>query len=188
VINPDTHAFQFRFRAYTQGVLYAFILSVIVQRLLELRVAKRNEAWARSQGAIEHAPEHYPWMVAMHTAWILAMFFESLARGSQLGAFWFVWLGVFVLAQFGRYWAISSLGPYWNTRILIVPGATLVRRGPYKFMPHPNYVVVALELLTGPLIFGAWITAVIFTILNAIMLLGVRIPAEERALETYRNA
>ena len=167
-------------------MLYAFILFVIVQRLLELRVAKRNEAWARSQGAIEHAPEHYPWMVAMHTAWILAMFFESLARGSQLGAFWFVWLSVFVLAQFGRYWAITSLGPYWNTRILIVPGATLVRRGPYKFIPHPNYVVVALELLTGPLIFGAWITAIVWTVLNAVMLLGVRIPAEERALEAYR--
>jgi methyltransferase len=169
-------------------VLYAFILFVIVQRLLELRVAKRNEAWARSQGAIEHAPEHYPWMVAMHTAWILAMFFESLARGSQLGAFWFVWLSIFALAQFGRYWAISSLGPYWNTRILIVPGAKLVRRGPYQFIPHPNYVVVALELLTGPLIFGAWITAIVWTILNAIMLIGVRIPAEERALEAYRSS
>ena len=169
-------------------MLYAFITFVIVQRLLELRVAKRNEAWARSQGAIEHAPEHYPWMVAMHSAWIFAMFFESLARESQLGPFWFIWLSIFVLAQFGRYWAISSLGPYWNTRILIVPGATLVRRGPYKFIPHPNYVVVALELLTGPLIFGASITAIVWTILNAIMLLGVRIPAEERALEAYRSS
>jgi methyltransferase len=176
-----------RFTSYTRGVLYAFIAFVIVQRLLELRVAKRNETWARSQGAIEHAPEHYPWMVAMHTAWILAMFFESLAQGSQLGPLWFLWLSVFLLAQFGRYWAISSLGPYWNTRILIVPGAKLVRRGPYKFIPHPNYVVVALELLTGPLIFGAWITAIVWTILNAIMLLGFRIPAEERALEAYRS-
>jgi methyltransferase len=168
-------------------VLYAFIVFVIVQRLFELRVAKRNEAWARSKGAIEHAPEHYPWMVAMHSTWILATFFESLARGSQLGPLWVVWLSVFVLAQFGRYWAISSLGQYWNTRILIVPGAKLVRRGPYQFLSHPNYVVVALELLTGPLIFGAWITAILFTILNAILLLGVRIPAEERALETYRS-
>jgi methyltransferase len=168
-------------------VLYAFIAFVIVQRLLELRLAKRNEAWARSQGAIEHAPEHYPWMVALHTAWILATFFESSARGSQLGPFWFVWLGVFALAQFGRYWAISSLGPYWNTRILIVPGAKLVRRGPYRFIPHPNYLVVALELLTGPLIFGAWISAILFTALNAILLLGVRIPAEERALAVYRS-
>ncbi len=169
-------------------MLYAFITFVIVQRLLELRVAKRNEAWARSQGAIEHAPEHYPWMVAMHSAWILATFFESLARGSQFGPFWFLWLSIFVLAQFGRYWAISSLGQFWNTRILIVPGAKLVRRGPYKFIPHPNYVVVALELLTGPLIFGASITAIVWTILNAIMLLGVRIPAEERALEAYRSS
>jgi methyltransferase len=169
-------------------MLYVFIAFVIVQRLLELRVAKRNEAWARSQGAIEHAPEHYPWMVAMHTTWILATFFESLARGSQPGPFWFVWLSVFVLAQFGRYWAISSLGPYWNTRILIVPGAKLVRRGPYKFIPHPNYMVVALELLTGPLIFGAWITAILFSVLNAILLLGVRIPAEERALEAYKTS
>jgi methyltransferase len=169
-------------------VLYVFIVFVIVQRLLELRVARRNEAWARSQGAIEHEPEHYPWMVALHTAWILVTFFESMARGSQLGPFWFVWLSIFVLAQFGRYWAISSLGPYWNTRILIVPGAKLVRRGPYKFISHPNYMVVALELLTGPLIFGAWITAILFTVLNAILLLGVRIPAEERALEAYKTS
>jgi methyltransferase len=173
---------------YTRGVLSAFILFVIVQRLLELRVARRNETWARAHGAVEHAPEHYPWMVAMHTAWIASTLLEGLGRGGTLGPFWALWLGLFALAQVGRYWAISSLGTYWNTRILIVPGAKLVRRGPYRFIPHPNYVVVALELLVGPLIFGAWVTALVFTALNAALLLGVRIPAEERALESYRTS
>ncbi len=168
--------------------LIGFLALLIVQRLLELQLAQRNAAWARARGAKEYAPEHYPLIVALHVAWIAAMTVESFARGPSLGWLWPVWLGVFVLAQLGRYWAISSLGPYWNTRILIVPGGSRVRRGPYRFLNHPNYVVVALELLAGPLIFGAWTTAIVFSLLNAALLLTVRIPAETRALETYQQS
>jgi methyltransferase len=170
------------------GLLIGFITFVIVQRLLELQLAKRNADWARARGAKEYAPEHYPLIVALHVAWILCMTVESFARGPALGWLGLVWLGVFALAQLGRYWAISSLGPYWNTRILIVPGGSRVRRGPYRFLNHPNYVVVALELLSGPLIFGAWTTAIVFSVLNAALLLGVRIPAEARALEAYQRS
>jgi methyltransferase len=124
-------------------------------------------------------------IVLLHVVWIAALAIEGFARGAQLSALWQIWLSIFVIAQFGRYWAISSLGLYWNTRILIVPGAELVRRGPYKFLSHPNYVVVALELFSAPMVFGATITAVVFSVLNAALLLLVRIPAEERALEAY---
>lgn len=164
-----------------------FLALVIAQRLLELRVAKRNEHWARSQGAQEYAREHYPLIVALHVLWIAGLAVEGLARGPQLGALWPLWLGVFVVAQLGRYWAISSLGMYWNTRILIVPGGDRVRRGPYRFLNHPNYVVVAVELLSGPLVFGATFTAIAASLANAALLLAVRIPAEERALEAYQR-
>jgi methyltransferase len=116
---------------------------------------------------------------------LLATLIEGWTRGATLGPLWWLWLTVYALAQLGRYWVISTLGPYWNTRILIVPGGQRVTRGPYRFLSHPNYVVVACEVLTGPLIFGAWVTAILFSLLNAALLLGVRIPAEERALEMY---
>jgi methyltransferase len=166
-------------------LLASFLVFIIVQRLLELRVAARNRRWALARGATEYAPEHFPLIVLLHVAWIAALAIEGFARGAQLSALWQIWLSIFVIAQFGRYWAISSLGPYWNTRILIVPGAKLVRRGLYKFLSHPNYVVVALELFSAPMVFGATITAVVFSVLNAALLLLVRIPAEERALEAY---
>jgi methyltransferase len=169
-------------------LLIGFLTWLIVQRLLELQLAQRNAEWARAKGAQEYAPEHYPLIVALHVAWIAAMTVESFARGPMLGWGWPVWLSVFVLAQLGRYWAISSLGQYWNTRILIVPGGLRVRRGPYRFLNHPNYVVVALEILSGPLIFGAWTTAIVFSLLNAALLLGIRIPAETRALEAYQRS
>lgn len=168
-------------------LLASFLVFIVAQRLLELRVAARNRQWALARGATEYAPEHFPLIVALHVAWIAALAIEGFARGAQLSAFWQFWLGIFVIAQFGRYWAISSLGFYWNTRILIVPGATLIRRGPYKFFSHPNYLVVALELFSGPMVFGASITVVVFSALNALLLLLVRIPAENRALELYRQ-
>jgi methyltransferase len=162
-----------------------FVTLIIVQRLLELRIAKRNEKWALAHGAKEFAPEHYPWIVALHAGWILGIALEGYFRGAHPGRLWPLWLGVFLLAQAGRYWAISSLGGYWNTRILILPGGSRVRHGPYRYFKHPNYIFVALELFSGPLIFGATCTSVIAGVLNAALLLGVRIPAEERALEKY---
>lgn len=120
-------------------------------------------------------------MVALHAAWLLSTLVEGLMRGPGLPAYWLLPLAAFLLVQPLRYWAILSLGESWNTRILVVPGARPVRRGPYRFLNHPNYVVVAVEILAFPLIFGAWITALVFTALDA-LLLYVRIKAENRAL------
>jgi methyltransferase len=154
---------------------------VALQRLLELRLSRRNERLLRARGAVEKGRGHYPLMVALHTLWLVSTFVEGALRGLELPAYWPVPLALFLLVQSLRYWAIFSLGENWNTRILVIPGAKLVRRGPYKYLNHPNYVVVAVEILTFPLIFGAWITALVFSVLNAV-LLYVRIREENRAL------
>jgi methyltransferase len=164
--------------------IWVALAFVVVQRLLELRLASINLRWALSQGAREYGREHYPLFFLLHIGWILGWLTEGLAR-NQISEIWWLWLAVFLLAQGLRYWTIFSLGRYWNTRILIVPGAKRVTTGPYRYLPHPNYLAVTLELLSLPLIFNAWITAVVATIFNAILLLGIRIPAEERALREY---
>ena len=168
-------------------MLSALVALIIVQRLLELRHAKRNLEWALSNGGKEFAPEHYPYMVLLHSSWVVALLLEGWLRGASLSSLWWLWLGLFIAAQGLRYIIISSLGKLWNTRIIIVPNAKLVRSGIYSLVKHPNYMVVALEIFVAPLIFNAWLTAIIYTILNAILLLGFRIPAEERALETAQQ-
>ena len=167
-------------------MLYALVAVIVVQRLLELRVAARNLRWALANGGREYAPEHYPMMVALHGAWIAALLLEGTLGGDAPSSLWWLWLGLFVVAQVGRYSVITTLGRYWNTRIVIVPGGKRIQRGLYRYFSHPNYIVVALEIAVAPLIFNAWVTALVFTLLNAALLLLVRIPAEERALETYR--
>jgi len=154
---------------------------VALQRLLELRLSRRHERSLRSRGAVERGRGHYPLMVGLHVLWLLSTLVEGSLRGPGLPAYWPVPLALFLLVQPLRYWAILSLGENWNTRILVVPGARLVGRGPYRYFPHPNYVVVVVEIATLPLIFGAWVTALVFSILNA-ALLFVRIREENRAL------
>ncbi len=154
---------------------------VALQRLLELALSRRNERLLRARGAVERGQGHYPLIVAMHALWLLSTFVEGVLRGPGFPFYWPVPLTLFLLVQPLRYWAVLSLGESWNTSILVVPGMTLVRRGPYRYANHPNYVVVVVEILTFPLIFGAWITALIFSILNAV-LLSVRIREENRAL------
>lgn len=164
------------------AVLLVFAVACVgLQRLLELRLSRRNERRARARGAVERGAGHYPWMVALHVLWLLSTLFEGLLRGPEFPFYWPVPLALFVLVQPLRYWAIFSLGERWNTKILVVPGERLVRRGPYRYLSHPNYVVVAVEVLTFPLIFGAWITALVFSASNA-ALLYVRIREENRAL------
>ena len=121
-------------------------------------------------------------MVGLHSLWLVSTLVEGLLRGPEIPAWWPVPLAAFLLAQPLRYWAIVSLGENWNTRILVVPGGKLVGTGLYRYFPHPNYVVVAVEILTFPLIFGAWVTAIVFSLLNA-ALLFVRIRTENRALK-----
>jgi methyltransferase len=154
---------------------------VAVQRLFELVLARRNERRARARGAVERGRDHYPFIVALHALWLVSTLVEGLLRGPVLPAFWPIPLALFLLVQPLRYWALFSLGERWNTKILIVPGAKPVRRGPYRYLSHPNYVVVVVEILAFPLIFGAWVTALVFTLLNAVVL-SVRIREENCAI------
>ena len=153
-----------------------------LQRVAELAYSRRNESRLRARGAVEWGAGHYPLMVGLHALWLVSTLVEGLLRGPGLPAWWPVPLAAFLLVQPLRYWAIASLGTSWNTRILVVPGGKVVRSGPYRYFPHPNYVVVAVEILTFPLIFGAWITAVVFSLLNTALLI-VRIRTENRALQ-----
>jgi methyltransferase len=159
---------------------------VLIQRLLELRLAYRNLHWALERGGGEYGQEHYPYFFLLHGAWLLGLLFEGGTRQSP-SPLWPLWLLLFLAAQYLRYWSIYTLGPYWNTRIVLVPGAPPIEEGPFRYFRHPNYVAVALELLSLPLIFGAWATALLATLFNAVVLLGVRIPLEERLLEQNRR-
>jgi methyltransferase len=163
-------------------VLWIVLGVVIVQRLAELRLARRNEAWARARGAREHGAGHYPAFFVLHVGWLAGWAIEAAMRGPVLSRTWPAWAALFACAEALRYWAIAALGPRWNTRILVLPGEAPVRTGPYRFLSHPNYLAVAIELAVVPLLFDAWITAAAAGIANAALLLGVRIPAEARAL------
>ena len=160
------------------------IAGLMVQRLLELRVARSNEAWARSQGGQEYGQEHYSLFFLLHTGGLLGTLAEG--RKDPRGVRW-SWLLLLLLAQPLRYWVIRSLGRQWNTRILIVPGAKRITGGPFQYLNHPNYAVVALEMLSMPLTVGAWRSALLSSLLNAALLRFIRIPAEERALRTYQE-
>ncbi len=161
------------------GVLFALIVG---QRLSELRLARRNESRARENGAVEYGAAHYPLFFVLHAAWLIAWPIEAWFRDSGLPRWWPLAAFVFVAAEFLRYWAIGTLQERWNTRILVIKDHVPISTGPYRFIRHPNYVAVALELAAVPLIFGAWWTAGLFSVLNAALLLGIRIPQEERAL------
>ena len=163
------------------ALLILAVVLVAGQRLFELKFSRRNEKRLRARGAIERGRGHYPFMVAMHVLWLVSTLVEGLLRGPALPVYWPVPLALFLLVQPLRYWAVFSLGDNWNTKILVVPGAKPVRSGPYRYLDHPNYVVVVVEILTFPLIFGAWLTALVFTVLNAAVL-RVRIKEENRAL------
>ncbi len=149
---------------------------VTLQRLSELPIARANTRRLLARGGIEVAPGHYPAIVALHATWLAALWLQALGRPVHLP-----FLALFVLLQAGRVWTLRTLGPRWTTRIIVVPGERLVARGPYKYVSHPNYLVVIGEIAVLPLVFGLWPTALLFTALNAIML-TVRIRVENRAL------
>ncbi|QEO09078.1 isoprenylcysteine carboxyl methyltransferase family protein [Protaetiibacter larvae] len=161
------------------------VLATGLERLAELVISRRNAAWAFARGGVESGRRHFPWMVLLH----LGLLAGCLAEVWLLGRPFLPWLGwpalaVALLCQAGRYWVISSLGRQWNTRVIVVPGMPLSRRGPYRWnrLRHPNYLIVAIEGVALPLVHTAWITALAFTVLNAVLLLGFRIPVEDRAL------
>ncbi|MCO1656270.1 isoprenylcysteine carboxyl methyltransferase family protein [Pseudonocardia humida] len=166
----------------SQWVYTLFVLAVGVERLAEMVVSKRHAAWALARGGVETGRGHYPFMVVLHTALLVGCVAE-------------VWLGdrpfvpllgwttaaLVVVCQGVRWWCISALGPRWNTRVIVVPGLPLVTSGPYRYLSHPNYVVVVVEGAALPLVHSAWLTAAVFTVANA-ALLTVRLRAEQRAL------
>ena len=152
------------------------------ERVAELVTAKRNERWSLARGGVESGRGHYPVMVVLHTGFLFAAFLEAwLAPRPFLP--WLGWpmLVLVIAAQALRWWCITTLGPRWNTRILVIPGLPPIRRGPYRWLHHPNYVAVVTEGVAIPLVHSAWVTAAVFTVLNA-LLLRVRITAENSAL------
>jgi len=154
----------------------AILALVTLERIAELWLSNRNTRRLLLQGAHEHAPGHYPLIVGLHGAWLAALWW--LAPGRPIQPFW---LALFFLIELGRVWVLAALGERWTTRIIVIPGAPLVRAGPYRFTDHPNYLVVAAEILVLPLVFGLWRTALVFSLLNA-ALLAIRIRQENRAL------
>ncbi|MEP7194304.1 MAG: isoprenylcysteine carboxyl methyltransferase family protein [Actinomycetota bacterium] len=156
------------------------ILAVAAERLAELVVARRNLAWARRHGGREHGFGHYPFMVVLHIGLLVGCLFEATHRPFSPALGWPM-LAVVLLAQALRWWCIITLGPRWNTRIIVIPGLPLVDGGPYRWLRHPNYVAVVLEGIALPLVHTAWITALVFTVLDA-GLLRVRISSENAAM------
>ncbi len=166
----------------------AFVVATGAERIIELFISKRNATLALEQGGREYGQRHFPWMVALHTALLLACIAEVVLLDRPfIPLLGWPMLVIAVLCQAGRYWVISSLGSQWNTRVIVVPGAKRVTsRGLYRFLTHPNYVIVAIEGIALPLVHTAWLTAIVFTVLNAVLLLGFRIPTENRALRELR--
>ena len=162
----------------TLGVV--ILVLVTLQRLGELWLSNRNTRRLLARGAHEVAPGHYPLIVAVHASWLAALWW--LAPGRAIDPFW---LAAFILLQLGRVWVIATLGKRWTTRIIVLPNAPLVRAGPYRFVSHPNYLVVIGEIAALPLAFGLWLFAVIWTVLNAAVL-AIRIREENQALGRLR--
>lgn len=158
-----------------------FVGLIIFQRITELVIARKNEVWMKGQGAVEFGQGHYPAMVSIHTAFFISFILEVILLDKNLSDYWPVLLALFIFTQAMRIWALTSLGRFWNTKIIILPGANVVKRGPYKIIKHPNYLIVAIELIVIPLMFNAFITMAVFTLLN-ILILSIRIPVEEKAL------
>lgn len=154
---------------------------VTLARLGELAYSAHNARALKARGAIERGAGHYPLIVALHAAWLLALI-VLVPWDAPMN--WF-WLSAFIALQALRLWTIRSLGPYWTTRVYDLPGVPVARRGPYRFIAHPNYLVVAGEIAALPLAFGAWRIAVIFSVFNGLLLFW-RIRVEERALAPRR--
>jgi methyltransferase len=160
------------------------VVAVGLERLAELVVATRNARWAFAHGGVESGRGHYPVMAAMHTAFLVACIAE-VAVADRPFLPWLGWpmLAMVVASQALRWWCVATLGHQWNTRVIVVPGLPLVSAGPYRWLRHPNYVAVVVEVVALPLVHTAWVTALVFTLANAAVL-AVRIPVEERALAT----
>jgi methyltransferase len=167
----------------TSQVWFTIVVALVgVERLAEMVVAKRNAAWSFAHGGIETGRGHWPFMVALH----LGLLVGALAEVWLLDRPFIPWLGwtmlvLLIAAQALRWWCIATLGRQWNARVIVVPDAPRVTSGPYRWFRHPNYVAVVVEGIALPLLHTAWVTALVFTVLNAVVL-TLRLRAEERAL------
>ena len=166
------------------GLFIAVMSFLIIQRLIELSISSRNVRALIKDGGVEYGREHYKYIVAMHSLFIISIITEYFLRDyyGKMNDISYLFLVFFIFLQGMRVWVITSLGKFWNTRIVRIPGSKLVQKGPYKFLKHPNYAVVSLEIFCLPMIFGLYYTAVIFTILNG-LILYVRIKEENNALK-----
>jgi methyltransferase len=165
------------------GLAQWLVLAVALQRLGELALARRNTKKLLAAGGLESGAGHYWLIVGLHGGWLAAIF-ATIPPDAAVN--W--WLAsTFALLQIGRIWVLASLGQYWTTRIITVPGAPLVRRGPYRWIRHPNYLIVAGEIALLPLAFGAWRIALGFSVAN-MALIAWRIRIEDRTLDSRRTA
>lgn len=160
------------------------IAAVAAERVAELVVSQRNLSWSREHGGVELGGGHYPAMVVLHTGLLAGCLVEASFRPFVPALGWPM-LALVLGAQALRWWCIATLGRQWNTRVVVIPDATRVTRGPYRFVAHPNYVAVVVEGVALPLVHTAWLTAAVFTVFNA-ALLSMRIRAENKALGVLR--
>ena len=160
------------------GLPWLILAAVAGQRLLELAIARRNTRALLARGGFEVGAAHYPFIVAVHSLWLIALAVWVAGTTVTIAPLWLV---LYMALQGARIWVMRSLGPYWTTRIIAVPDAPLVRQGPYRFLSHPNYAVVVAEIAVLPMVFGAWQLALTFSLLNAVVL-WVRLRAEATSL------
>lgn len=167
----------------------ALVAAVALERVAELVVSTRHAGWAFARGGVEYGRGHYPAMTVVH-AGLLASCVAEVVVADRPFLPWLGWpmLALVVVTQALRWWCVATLGKQWNTRVIVVPGLRLVTGGPYRWLRHPNYLAVTVEVAALPLIHTAWLTAVVFSAANAVFLLAVRIPVEERALASVGEA
>jgi len=161
--------------------IWVVLAAVAAQRLWELRLADRNTKRLLAEGAVEVGAAHYPLFILLHASWLAAI--AIVTPWTMVPNLW--WLGLYIVLQFGRLWVIATLGRFWTTRIITLPSAPLIRRGPYRFLRHPNYLVASLEIAVLPLAFGQVWIALVWSVANA-LLVGWRIRIEDRALRERR--
>lgn len=158
-----------------------FLSFIIFIRLVELLYAARNEKWLLKMGAVEYGREHYPFMIVMHVSFLVSLIVEYTLGKHETGNFYL--MAIYLVLLTVKLWIIRSLGTFWNTKIYRIPDAPLVKTGLYKYIKHPNYIIVTAEIVVIPFIFQLYYTATIFSVLNIVMLY-VRIKAENKALNT----
>ena len=169
-------------------IYIAIIVATAIERLIEVRVSLRNAKWSFERGGVEYGAGHYPFMVVLHTGFLFACVLEAwLTQRPFIPLLGYSMIALAIMTQILRWWCINTLGPRWNTRVIIVPNLPRVTGGPYRYLSHPNYVVVALEVLALPLIHSCYYTAIAFTVLNALLMV-VRLRCENEALSKLTSS